>query len=514
MRNSKNRRTELKTNQRKFIIKTQGKLPFDFKRWLYALLGVGCFLFFYFLPKLPSFTDPLGRTFEISFQGKLALGLFLWAGIWWVFEVVPIGVTSILIGVVQVLFLMRDPRVVFTDFFDPSVWFIFGSLVIGISFQRTGITQRIAYRMLKIVGERTTLIYLGSFIIIGILTLIMAHTAVAAAVYPILMTIHTLYEENDTPTRFGKGLFIGMAYSAGAGSIVTLLGSARAPAAIGIFKEITSTPGLGREISFFELTYYMFPIGWLMIIVIWIYISLVYKPERSQIEGLRERIEFLSQRAGKFTKNEIITLVTVLGAVSLLILRSFIPALKFLDKSAVMLLPTIILFLLNILKLKDLEDIPWNIILLFGGAMCIGFCLWQTGAAKWLAVGWLALFKNAPWVVFVISIALLVLILTNFIMNVAAIAITLPISIVMGKYLGVAPEVILFASLVTAGMPFLMLIGAAPNAIAYESRQFTSGEFFRNGLVMSIILMIILTIFVAFVWPMMGMPVYLPRATL
>jgi sodium-dependent dicarboxylate transporter 2/3/5 len=172
-----------------------------------------------------------------------------------------------------------------------------------------------------------------------------------------------------------------------------------------------------------------------------------------------------------------------------------------------MLLPTILLFLLNILKVKDLEDVPWNIILLFGGAMCIGFCLWQTGAANWLAVNWLVMFKNAPWLVFVVSIALLVLILTNFIMNVAAIAITLPISLVIGKYLGVAPEVILFASLVTAGMPFLLLIGAAPNAIAYESKQFTSGEFFRNGIIMSIILMIVLTLFVAYIWPLMGMPV-------
>ena len=31
-------------------------------------------------------------------------------------------------------------------------------------------------------------------------------------------------------------------------------------------------------------------------------------------------------------------------------------------------------------------------------------------------------------------------------------------------------------------MPFVLLIGAAPNAIAYESKQFTSGEFFRHGL--------------------------------
>lgn len=501
-------RKDSRVEQKKYFLKKKEKTKIDYRKWFFACLGLAFFLFFYFLPPLPSVTDPLGKTFELTSQGKLALGLFLWAGIWWVFEVVPIGITSILIGVVQVLFLIREPRVVFTDFFDPSVWFIFGSLVIGIAFQRTGITQRMAYRMLKIVGERTVLIYLGAFAIIGILTLIMAHTAVAAAVYPILMTIHTLYEEDEVPTKFGKGLFIGMAYTAGAGSIVTLLGSARAPAAIGFFKSITSSPGVpGREISFFELTYYMLPIGWLMILLIWGYICLVYKPERKVIEGLRERVEFLAEKMGKFSKNEIITIVVVLGAVSLLVLRSFIPALSFLDKSAVMLLPTILLFLLGILKVKDLEDVPWNIILLFGGAMCIGFCLWQTGAANWLAVNWLVMFQKAPWLVFVISIAFLVMLLTNFIMNVAAIAITLPISLVIGKYLGVAPEVILFSSLVTAGMPFLLLIGAAPNAIAYESKQFTSGEFFRNGVIMSIVLMLVLTIFVAFIWPLMGMPV-------
>ena len=39
--------------------------------------------------------------------------------------------------------------------------------------------------------------------------------------------------------------------------------------------------------------------------------------------------------------------------------------------------------------------------------------------------------------------------LTNFIMNVAAIAISMPVALVMAPYLGVAPEVIFFAALVT-----------------------------------------------------------------
>ena len=97
--------------------------------------------------------------------------------------------------------------------------------------------------------------------------------------------------------------------------------------------------------------------------------------------------------------------------------------------------------------------------------------------------------------------------MTNLIMNVAAIAITMPVALVTCQYLGVAPEVVIFACLVTAGMPFLFLIGAAPNAIAYESKQFTSGEFFVMGIPASILLMIVLGIFVWLIWPVMGMPI-------
>ena len=59
---------------------------------------------------------PAGKHFVLTDQGKAALAVFLLAGTWWVFEVVPIGVTGITIGVVQALFHIREPRVAFTDF--------------------------------------------------------------------------------------------------------------------------------------------------------------------------------------------------------------------------------------------------------------------------------------------------------------------------------------------------------------------------------------------------------------
>jgi len=472
----------------------------------WMLVGIVLFATVYCCPSFPAAVDPNGKQFELSHEGKAALALFLLAATWWVFEVVPIGVTGIAIGVVQVLFVIRDdPKVIFGNFMDPSVWFIIGSITFGMVFSKTGLTKRMAYRMLVLVGERTSMIYLGCFVITAGLTLIMAHTAVAATIYPLLMAIYALYSDEDKPTRFGKGLFIGMAFVAGAGSIITLLGAARGAVAIGFFKDI-----VGREITFFELSYYMAPVGCTMAALLWVYCMIMFKPEHRSIPALRDRARALYKRLGPISRAEILALAIVLSAIVMMSLRSLVPSLGAIDKSAIILVATILFFICGILTIKDLEEVPWNIVLLFGGAMSIGFCLYETKAAEWMAVQWLVLFKDAPWLVFVMGTTFFVLIMTNLIMNVAAIAISLPVALVIAPYLGVAPEVILFSSLVAAGMPFLLLVGAAPNAIAYESRQFTSGEFFMAGIPASILLMIVTGIFVWLIWPAMGMPVLAP----
>ncbi|MDK9707212.1 MAG: SLC13 family permease [Desulforhopalus sp.] len=489
-----------------YVEAAEAKAPFDWKRVFFLVLGVVLFCVIYYSPAWPDAVDPMGKHFNLSVEGKGALAVFALAATWWIFEVLPIGVTGIAIGVVQAMFLIRKPEVAFKDFMDPSVLFIFGSIVIGLVFTKSGLTKRMAYKMLSIVGEKTSMIYLGCFVMTVALTHLMAHTAVAATMFPLLMAINALYSDDDRPTKFGKGLFIGMAYVAGAGSIITLLGSARAAVAIAFFKEMT-----GKEVSFFELTYYLLPLGWLMTFLIWGMIMVLCKPEKAVIPGLKEKAKRMYSELGGWSKNEILTLVIVLSVIIIIAAKNWVPALKTIDKTAILLTSTLLFFVLNILKVEDLEDIPWNIILLFGGAMSIGFCLWQTHAAEWLAVNWLALFKDASGIVFILGIAFFVMVMTNFIMNVAAIAISLPVALVIAPYLGVAGEVIFYASLATAGMPFFLLIGAAPNAIAYGSKQFSAGEFFRYGIMASVVLMIAVWICVQIIWPVMGMPILLAK---
>ena len=98
----------------------------DWRRVGFIVLGLGLFLAVLLAPPWPAATDPTGESFELTREGKASIALFALALVWWVFEVVPIGVTAIAIGVVQSLLLIRPAKVAFGDFMEPSVWFIIG----------------------------------------------------------------------------------------------------------------------------------------------------------------------------------------------------------------------------------------------------------------------------------------------------------------------------------------------------------------------------------------------------
>ena len=295
----------------------------DWKKTGFLLLGVVLFCVVYYSPVWPDAVDPMGKHFELTREGKGAIAVFLLAATWWVFEVVPIGVTSLAIGVLQAMFLIRPARDAFTDFMVPSVMFIFASIMIGLVFTKTGLTRRLAYKMLIIVGEKTSMIYLGCFVVTAALAHIMAHTAVAATIYPLLVSIYALYGEGDKQTRFGKGLFIGMAYVAGAGSIVTLLGAARGAVALGFYKDIMNV-----DITFFQLTWYMFPIGWLMTFFLWGFFMVFFKPEKATIPGLREKARQLNNELGSMTRNEIKAAVIVGTCILVMAAKQFLPMLS------------------------------------------------------------------------------------------------------------------------------------------------------------------------------------------
>src|SRR4030067_2470730 len=120
------------------IIIAPKKVVIDWKRIAFILLGLALFFLFYFMSEFGDAVDPSGKHFPLPPQGRMAIGLFLMAAVWWIFEGMPIGAAAIAIGLFQTIFMVRTPDQAWQDFFDPSVWFIFGSVVMGVAFAVSG----------------------------------------------------------------------------------------------------------------------------------------------------------------------------------------------------------------------------------------------------------------------------------------------------------------------------------------------------------------------------------------
>ncbi|MBF0458478.1 MAG: SLC13/DASS family transporter [Nitrospirae bacterium] len=477
------------------------KARMDFKRVSFIVLGLIVFLAAYYMPLLPDAVDSSGVRFPLTREGKGAIAAFLLAVIWWFFEVLPAGITGLILGSIQVLFSLRGAKRVFSDYMDPAVVFVFASIVLGMTLTGTGLTRRAAYKILSIIGENTLMIYGGTFFVIALLSHVMSNTSSAAAIFPLIWAIYSLYRREDAPTKFGKGMFMGMAFSAGAGSMFTLFSAPRAILSTAIFKEVVN-----RDISFAGYYKYMFLIGWLAIIAVWAFTVVFFRPKRKSLSGFGDKFKELYAELGPLSRKEISAIIILITVVLLLTFGGAVLGNS--DKAALILISTVMIYIFRLMELKHLEDVPWNIVLFFGGTMSIGYCLWDTGASAWLAVRCLGIFANVHWFAFLILFAVAVFIVSNILTNAAAVVFMLPVGLVMSKYKGVTPEAVFFTISVASAMPFLLIKGSAANAIAYESKQFTAREFFTKGIVMSVVLFLVLAAAIWIIWPALGMHIH------
>jgi sodium-dependent dicarboxylate transporter 2/3/5 len=86
------------------------------------------------------------------------------------------------------------------------------------------------------------------------------------------------------------------------------------------------------------------------------------KPEKSIIHGLKDKVKTMMKELGPMTGQEKFVILCVIAVICFMSAQSFVPALKPLDRSAIMLCSTLLFFLTGVLTIKELEEIPWNII--------------------------------------------------------------------------------------------------------------------------------------------------------
>ena len=221
-------------------------------------LGPLLFVAFQFLP------------FElISETADNVIATALWMVTWWVTEAVSISVTSLLPLLLFPIFNVMPLDAVGSNYGSPIVFLFFGGFVLALAIEKVNLHRRIALSIIKKTGTSPNKVVLGFMIATAFMSMWISNTACTVVMLPIaLSVIRLLINDADGFTKqdqnFALSVMLGIAFSANAGGIATVIGTPPNSVLIGLLENEYNI-----EVSFFKWMLIGLPFSVVLITVIY-----------------------------------------------------------------------------------------------------------------------------------------------------------------------------------------------------------------------------------------------------
>ncbi len=472
------------------------------KKSLYKILGPLVFVSTFFL----STPD------EMSENGFRLLGVILWMAIWWISEVVPIAVTALLPIILFPSLNILNIQETGSNYGHKYIFLFIGGFILANAIQKWNLHKRIALNIILKIGGSTDKIILGFMLATGFLSMWISNTATTVMMLPIaLSVINQLNDHPDTLENenkvFGKALMLGVAYSASAGGIATLIGTPPNLIFAGFIQD-----NFNLEISFFQWMKIGLPISIVLMVFIWLLLTkYAFKLNKVGFPGGKEEIKRLLFKMGKISNEEkkilfVFTLTILCWIFRKNTINLLIPNF---DDSMIAISSAIILFILPskdkkepILKWKDAVTIPWGILLLFGGGLSIAKGFQSTGLDTWIGEQLTFMTFTNSFIIILIVVAG-VNFLTEMTSNMATTAMLLPVMIPIANLMQINPYLLLVGTTLAASCAFMLPVATPPNAVVFGSRLLKISDMVKAGIMINIFSIILILIMVYFGIPLM-----------
>jgi len=427
----------------------------------------------------------------LSPKAKHFLALLVFLVFMFVVEPIPLEITAILIGVGLVIMGVSDVKDAWAPYMHPVVLFIMCCLIFAIALDRSGLTRRLGYFIIRKAGTSVTRFTFIISIGLGWASGFM-HDAAACAVGLVTMLPMMRAAGIEPHTRTAKFMMLSLPFACSCGGMGTLVGGGRNMVAAAFLKEFT-----GIEITFFEWILYALPMALVTVPAAVFVVYLVFRPDPNI------RLPELDEELGPLTRTEIMTLIIV-GITFLTWLTKGIHGIHY---SITGMLGVAVLTGAGCLKWEDINDnLEWGTALfIFGGGISLGLAMGYSGAGEYFANLFFPVVQGTGWLGLFIGVAVFGAIVTNAMANVAAAALILPIVIPMAQMEGVDPTVLALCLGMACSFAMLLVIGCPPNAIAYSYRYFKSVDLTKLGVVVMPVLLTILVIMAMVWWNILGL---------
>lgn len=433
---------------------------------------------------------------DLSLEGYKTLCLFFLCVSLWSTNLIPLSITSLLaIGAIPLLGIM-DASTAYSFFGNKAVFLILGVFILSAAMIACGLSIRLSVWVMDGCGSQPKNLLLGIYLFSAISSCFMSEHAVAAMMFPLLMEIVTALNLKRETSVFAKSLFFAMAWGCIIGGATTVLGGGRVPLAVEILEK--TTQGI-HTIGILQYTQLSFPLVMFLLVSGWLVLSFMFTPDLKDIEPARKVLKEKINRLGEVSIRE-----KGIAVIMILTLVTWFSMGDELGIANIAVMSIVLLFSLSLVNWKMIEShINWAIILMYGGAICLGEVMASTGAAHWLAKG---LFEGVieSSLVFLLAIAFLSMIFTTFMSNSAVIAILLPPTLSMCGNYDISPVMAAMTVILPSNFAFILPIATPASALAYSSRFISLWDMFRAGTILSLFGMACYYFLLQVYWPMIG----------
>ena len=475
------------------------------KNTFFVLLALVCLFLIHFIPAPASIAYAGGVT--LSYAGKSAIGVLVFALILWLTEAVPFHITGFFaIFLLAVLRVESFPEIIQLGFGNHIVVFMFGVLILSAFVNRSGLGKRITLFLLSLTGNQTRAVVFG-FLGIGVLlSMWLSNMAVAAMLMPLARGI--LVDEGVKPLKsnFGRALMIACAWGPAIGGIGTPAGAGPNPLAIGFLKEMA-----GIDISFLHWTAIGAPAALLLLVPSWFILTSVFPPE---IKHLRKSTADLTRDFRELPPMGMEEKITIFVFGLTVLFWIFSPTLETwlrieIPISMSVMFTAGLFFLPGASKIewKDIEsDINWSGIILVLAGISLGMTLHTTQAARWLSASLLGgIGKLGPFPSILVVILLVSLLKIVFSSNSVTASIVVPLMIGLAQGLNASVLRLVLPAAITSSLGLILVTSAPTNVIPYTAGYFSIADMAKAGVILTVIAAAIVAVAIYLVGNLFGM---------
>lgn len=415
------------------------------------------------------------------------LGTTIWVAWWWISEAIPIPATSLLPFVLLPLGGILEYQEATASIGNHVIILFMGAFMLARGIEASGVHKRLALGMInRLGGGNGRLIVFAFMAAVAFLSMWISNTASVLALLPVAMAIASAANN----TRFQIALLLGLAYAASVGGLATLIGTPPNLIFASVYESFS-----GSEFGFMRWMTFGVPITLIGIPVMALWLT----------RGLKLEQPLELEAVGPFSRHEKRALLVFGTVVALWVTRGEPLGgwmawfnLPMMGDATVALAGVVAMFVVSngkggrLLTWEQAVNIPWGVLLLFAGGICLAAGFMQSGLSDIIGNALAALTALPIWLL-VLLLTLSVSFLTEITSNTATATLLMPILASTAKASGLPLEILMIPAAVACTCAFCLPVATAPNSIVFASEMVTIKAMAREGMVLNILLAFITT---------------------